>query len=56
LQDFREMLSERQGFVNKVMEDLNLSNVHPLLEVPTKYAILSGGKRLRPLICMLSPR
>jgi len=53
LQDFKEMLRKRQDFVNKVMEDLNLSNVHPLLEVPTKYAILSGGKRLRPLICML---
>jgi octaprenyl-diphosphate synthase len=47
------MLRERLGFVNEVVEDLELSNVHPLLEVPTKYAILSGGKRLRPLICML---
>ncbi|MCW3978600.1 MAG: polyprenyl synthetase family protein [Candidatus Bathyarchaeota archaeon] len=51
--DFKGMLRERQDFVNEVVEGLRLSNVHPLLEVPTKYAILSGGKRLRPLICML---
>lgn len=50
---FKEMLRERLGFVNEVVEGLELSNVHPLLAVPTKYAILSGGKRLRPLICML---
>jgi octaprenyl-diphosphate synthase len=50
---FKEMLRERLGFVNEVVEGLKLSNVHPLLEVPTKYAILSGGKRLRPLICIL---
>ncbi len=50
---FKEMLRERLGFVNEVVEGLKLSNVHPLLEVPAKYAILSGGKRLRPLICML---
>ncbi len=51
--NFVEMLREMQGFVNSTIEDLDLSNIHPLLEVPTKYAILGGGKRLRPIICML---
>lgn len=53
MSNFVEMLREMQGFVNRAIEDLDLSNIHPLLEVPTKYAILGEGKRLRPIICML---
>jgi geranylgeranyl pyrophosphate synthase len=41
------------NFVNMAIESLDLSNVHSLLEVPTKYAVLGKGKRLRPLLCML---
>jgi len=51
---FRDMIEERQGFVEKSMESLDLSEVHQLLKLPTQYAILDGGKRLRPIICMLS--
>jgi len=50
---FVEMLKERQAFINGVIEDLSLDDVHSLLQVPTKYALLAGGKRLRPIICML---
>ena len=46
------MLNEKQEFINKVIEGLNL-DVHSLLEVPAKYALMTGGKRLRPLMCML---
>lgn len=49
---FVDMLREKQEFVNKVIEGLDF-DIHSLLEVPAKYALLSGGKRLRPLICML---
>ena len=51
---FVEMIEERRDFVNKSMESLDLSEVHQLLKLPTEYAILDGGKRLRPIICMLS--
>jgi geranylgeranyl pyrophosphate synthase len=32
---------------------LDLSNIHPILGSTTKYAISTGGKRLRPLISVL---
>lgn len=50
---FAENLREKRDFVNKVIEDIDLSYVHQLLEVPTRNAILGEGKRLRPIICML---
>lgn len=45
-------LREKREFINKVIEGLDF-DIHSLLEVPAKYAVLAGGKRLRPLICML---
>ncbi len=45
-------LKEKREFINKVIEGLDF-DIHSLLEVPTKYALFVGGKRLRPLICML---
>lgn len=49
---FVEMLKEKQEFINKVIEGVDF-DIHSLLEVPAKYALLTGGKRLRPIICML---
>jgi geranylgeranyl pyrophosphate synthase len=46
-------LSNKIEFVNRVLEDVDLSNIHSILRCSTKYTILSGGQRLRPLICML---
>ena len=31
-----------------------MSEVHPILAEPSRYSITGGGKRLRPMICMLS--
>lgn len=49
---FAERLKERKDFINEVIEGLDF-DVHSLLEVPAKYTLLAGGKRLRPLMCML---
>jgi geranylgeranyl pyrophosphate synthase len=48
---FADMLDERLDFINKVVKEIKLGNVHSLLSIPTKYALSCGGKRLRPLIC-----
>jgi len=53
LYDFDERLSEKLDFVNDVISGLDLSDVHPILETPTKYTLEGTGKRLRPMICML---
>lgn len=49
---FVKKLREKLDYINKVIEGLDF-DIHSLLEIPTKYTLLSGGKRLRPLICML---
>ena len=41
------------AFINEALKELDLSHIHPLLANTTKYAISTGGKRLRPLIAML---
>jgi geranylgeranyl pyrophosphate synthase len=49
-------LKERQHqleFINETLKELDLSYIHPLLATTTKYAISTGGKRLRPLIAIL---
>jgi geranylgeranyl pyrophosphate synthase len=46
-------LREKLEFVNQSILDLDLSDVHPILADPSKYSITGGGKRLRPMICML---
>ena len=40
-------------FINEALKELDLSHIHPLLATTTKYAISTGGKRLRPLIAIL---
>jgi geranylgeranyl pyrophosphate synthase len=40
-------------FINEALKELDLSQIHPLLATTTKYAISTGGKRLRPLIAIL---
>jgi geranylgeranyl pyrophosphate synthase len=54
LYDFADGLKEKLDFVNRVLTDLDLSEVHPILAAPTKYALRGEGKRLRPMICMLN--
>jgi len=49
---FVENLREKQKFINEVVEGIDF-DIHSLLQIPAEYALLTGGKRLRPLICML---
>lgn len=49
-------IRERQHqleFINETLRELDLSYIHPILASTTKYAISTGGKRLRPLIAIL---
>jgi geranylgeranyl pyrophosphate synthase len=46
-------LNNKIGFVNRILEEVDLSNIHSILRCSTEYTISSGGQRLRPLICML---
>lgn len=48
-----ELISEKLDFICDVLGELDISNVHSILRVPTEYAVSSGGKRLRPIICTL---
>ncbi len=51
--NLKEMISEKIDFINKSLEEIDISNVHSILRIPSEYIISSGGKRLRPLICTL---
>ncbi|MCW3990096.1 MAG: polyprenyl synthetase family protein [Candidatus Bathyarchaeota archaeon] len=51
--DFEEALRDMLEFANQSILDLDLSDVHPTLADPPRYAITGGGKRLRPMMCML---
>ena len=46
-------LGEKLSFINRAMEEIDLSHVHSILGAPTRYVISTGGKRLRPIICTL---
>jgi octaprenyl-diphosphate synthase len=46
-------MAERQEFVNKSIDELSL-DIDEVFQAPLKYALRTGGKRLRPIICMLS--
>lgn len=48
-----ERLRERREFIDKAIMELNL-DVEPILEAPIRHVLRRGGKRLRPLICILS--
>ena len=49
---FVENMREKQKFVNEVINGLSF-DIHSLLEAPAKYSLVTGGKRLRPILCML---
>jgi len=49
-----EELKEELDYINRAIESLPLSGVHEILGVPARYMLLMGGKRLRPLLCVLS--
>jgi geranylgeranyl pyrophosphate synthase len=51
--DFTSNLAEKLEFIKGVLDTINIERVHPILKEPAKYAISTGGKRLRPLICTL---
>ena len=51
--NLEEMISEKIDFINESLEALDISNVNSILRVPIEYAISSGGKRLRPIICTI---
>jgi len=53
LYNLEEMIRDKIDFINKSLEEIDISNVHPILRIPSKYIISSGGKRLRPIICTL---
>ena len=40
------------GYINSALKELDLSNVNPILRIPTKFAIASGGNRLTPIMCV----
>jgi len=42
------------SFIESSLSEIKLSKILPLLNVPMKYSLSSGGKRLRPIICTLS--
>lgn len=48
-----EGLKERREFIDKSIEELSL-HFEPVLEAPVRHILKTGGKRLRPLICILS--
>jgi geranylgeranyl pyrophosphate synthase len=53
LNNLKNKFSEKLVYIKEALTTIDFSNVHPILKAPTEYAISSGGKRLRPLICIL---
>ncbi len=49
----QQISREKQDFIKEALNDLDLSNIHPILKTTTEYSIESGGKHLRPLITIL---
>ncbi len=47
-------VNEIQGFVNQGIQSLIESYEHSRLYVPVEYALSSGGKRLRPVLCLMT--
>ncbi|MDD2538528.1 MAG: polyprenyl synthetase family protein [Bacteroidales bacterium] len=46
-------VNEIQGFVNQGIQSLIASYRHSRLIGPVEYALSAGGKRLRPMLCLL---
>lgn len=51
-----EELKEELSYINKAIESIPLDDIHEILEVPARYMLFLGGKRLRPLLCILSAK
>ncbi|MFB0558529.1 MAG: polyprenyl synthetase family protein [Candidatus Bathyarchaeia archaeon] len=51
--NLKELMREKINFINEALDELDVSKVHSILRIPVEYAISSGGKRLRPIICTL---
>jgi len=51
--DFASNIAEKLDFVREVVGTINLEHIHPILKIPAKYSMSTGGKYLRPLICTL---
>jgi len=51
--DFTSSITEKLDFIRKVVKTINVEHIHPILKIPVKYSISTGGKHLRPLICTL---
>jgi geranylgeranyl diphosphate synthase type II len=47
-------VNEIQGFVNQGIHSLIESYEHSRLHLPVEYALSSGGKRLRPVLCLMT--
>ncbi|MDD2329245.1 MAG: polyprenyl synthetase family protein [Bacteroidales bacterium] len=47
-------VNEIQGFVNQGIQSLIESYEHSRLHLPVEYALSSGGKRLRPVLCLMT--
>ena len=47
-------VNEIQGFVNQGIQSLIESYEHSRLHPPVEYALSSGGKRLRPILCLMT--
>ncbi len=48
-----DRIRERRSFIEEAIEDLSLE-VEAVLEAPIRHMLRTRGKRLRPLICVLS--
>ena len=40
--------------IDGTLEHIDLTSLYPLMEELVRYMLKTGGKRLRPLICLLS--
>ncbi|HNR27338.1 MAG TPA: polyprenyl synthetase family protein [Bacteroidales bacterium] len=47
-------VNEIQGFVNQGLQNLIKSYEHSRLHGPVEYALSGGGKKMRPVLCLLS--
>lgn len=52
--NLKELFAGKIDFIEAAIEKVDTQGVHSILSLPTKYAISSGGKHLRPIICTLS--
>jgi geranylgeranyl pyrophosphate synthase len=48
-----ESLRQKFEYANKSIQRINFTSIHHILGEPIKFALKTGGKRLRPITCML---